>query len=304
MAIGFSVFLLYGCAHDGTSPDSEEHRNARLIALDKDKRDLLAALAREQDQVARLKQELARLEPQNQKLAELEQRVREQEAELLDLREKARAQGKLEEARTRIRLLSAKLSDCADETRQLKDDLAAKPPPPPPPPPVPPVGKIDQTLLTVLQPEVKNGDVTIKQGPNALLVTVASSALFQTGSDIVHPQGSDILKRIGAVLKTTDKKTITVTAYTDQTKLPPALKKRFPSNKEFSLAQAESGARILKEAGVDPTMVKTAGKGEAQPVGPNTTEEGRRKNRRLEIRLASRTPTALAGAAPAKNPRP
>jgi hypothetical protein len=46
--------------------------------------------------------------------------------------------------------------------------------------------------------------------------------------------------------------------------------------------------RALVGAGVDKRRITTFGMGQAQPVAPNTTEEGRAKNRRVDVILEDR----------------
>jgi chemotaxis protein MotB len=58
---------------------------------------------------------------------------------------------------------------------------------------------------------------------------------------------------------------------------------RFASNWELSTARAVEVVKLLVESGVPPQHLSAAGYGEFAPVAPNTTPEGRAKNRRLEI---------------------
>jgi flagellar motor protein MotB len=55
--------------------------------------------------------------------------------------------------------------------------------------------------------------------------------------------------------------------------------------KALSLQRAEAIARLLEEEGVDPARIAIAGYGDTRPLAPNTTEDGRAENRRVEIRL-------------------
>ena len=142
---------------------------------------------------------------------------------------------------------------------------------------------MQQELRRLLQPEVDRGDIIIREGKDRVEISLASKALFDSGSDRVHAAGADILMRVGSVLKTVPNWETTLTGHADSMPIRPALQKRFASNKELSEARAESGSRILMEAGVDPKLIKTAGKGETQPIASNATVEGRSRNRRIEI---------------------
>ncbi len=69
-----------------------------------------------------------------------------------------------------------------------------------------------------------------------------------------------------------------VSAYTDNTGTPMI-------NEELSNKRAQQVAKTLEGMGIDATQIIAKGWGEANPVAPNDTEEGQRKNRRVEVRL-------------------
>ena len=57
-------------------------------------------------------------------------------------------------------------------------------------------------------------------------------------------------------------------------------------NMKLSLARANSVMRALLARGVSRLRLSTEGKGESQPIAPNTTSEGRAMNRRIEAILS------------------
>jgi chemotaxis protein MotB len=64
------------------------------------------------------------------------------------------------------------------------------------------------------------------------------------------------------------------------------LKKRYPTYWELSTARATEVVRYLQEdGGIDPHLLSATGYAEYLPVAPNDTEEGKHKNRRIEIVL-------------------
>lgn len=143
-------------------------------------------------------------------------------------------------------------------------------------------------LIRLLQPEIDRGYITIHTDKGKVRVSLASTALFDSGSDQVHARGVDILMRVGSVLKVAPNWEATLTGHADNQPIKPALQKRFPSNMELSEARAQSGARILMEAGVDPGAIVITGKGESYPIASNATPEGRSKNRRIELQIEPR----------------
>ena len=64
------------------------------------------------------------------------------------------------------------------------------------------------------------------------------------------------------------------------------LKKRFPTNWELSTARATEVVRYLQEqGGLDAKLLSATGYSQYQPVASNDTDDGKHKNRRIEIVL-------------------
>ena len=60
----------------------------------------------------------------------------------------------------------------------------------------------------------------------------------------------------------------------------------FSSNWELSSARAAAVVQLLIGKGLDPEKLMAAGYGQYQAVAPNTTPEGRAKNRRVVLMVA------------------
>ena len=56
-------------------------------------------------------------------------------------------------------------------------------------------------------------------------------------------------------------------------------------NQKLSLQRAQSVAIYLATLGIDPRVIRVAGKGELQPIADNNTKSGRAANRRVAIRV-------------------
>ena len=59
----------------------------------------------------------------------------------------------------------------------------------------------------------------------------------------------------------------------------------FPTNWELSTARSTTVVRFLQDQGIDPAYLSAAGYSEYRPVDSNETDEGKAKNRRIEIVL-------------------
>ncbi|MBI3602846.1 MAG: OmpA family protein [Nitrospirae bacterium] len=136
------------------------------------------------------------------------------------------------------------------------------------------------------------------------LTLLARKLEFEPGEAPVKPAGLPILKQIGDLLKTVTEARIIIAGHTDNRPIGPTLQRQLPSNQVLSEARASSVARfLLEESGVDRTNVSAVGYADTRPIASNATEEGRRKNRRIEItlerkdrapRLPSETPLPTA----------
>lgn len=109
---------------------------------------------------------------------------------------------------------------------------------------------------------------------------------FDPGSAPTTAAGLPILKQIKGLLKEAPDRRVVVEGYTDNQKIGPSLKELYNSNQELSRARAAAVAGYLsEEEGVNPQNISAVGHADTKPVASNSTETGRKQNRRIEIRL-------------------
>jgi chemotaxis protein MotB len=146
-----------------------------------------------------------------------------------------------------------------------------------------------ESLINELQKELKNGQVQIKQAKNSVQLTIAEQLFFETGKAEIKPEGQAVLRRIGPILKKIPEKNVRVEGHTDNVPIGPSLRPQYPTNWELGAARAVNVVRFLqKESGLDPLRLSAVSYGQYRPVASNRTEEGRAKNRRIEIILIDR----------------
>ena len=92
---------------------------------------------------------------------------------------------------------------------------------------------------------------------------------------------------------------ILVIGHTDNKPIGPALVKQYPTNWELAGARAASVVRLFARSGLPGRRLRAVSVADTQPVASNKTEEGRARNRRIEIRLLP-----LPGTKPATAPPP
>ncbi len=183
--------------------------------------------------------------------------------------EKAELEKSKEAAQQEITVLQTQLSQKAEKAEQLEKDTQTY-----------------QDLTNKLQKEIQEGQVQITEMKNRLTVTMVDQILFASGSAEVGKQGKAVLDKVVTILKDVKDKRIEVDGHTDNVPIVSSLKKRFPTNWELSTARATEVVRYLQEhGGIDPALLSATGFGEYQPVAPNDTDEGKHKNRRIEIVL-------------------
>ncbi len=146
-------------------------------------------------------------------------------------------------------------------------------------------------LLEGLKKEIADKQVQVERIRDQLRVEMVDEILFDSGEATIKPAGLEVLRRVGAVLKKAENRRIEVQGHTDNVPIAGALAKRFPTNWELSAARAIHVARFLQdEAAIDPRLLSATGYSEFRPRGANDTEEGRRRNRRIEILLGPPIP--------------
>jgi len=122
------------------------------------------------------------------------------------------------------------------------------------------------------------------------ILRLNNTMLFDTGKAILKKSALPILSKIGKVLKNTNKNII-VEGHTDNVPIGPSLKKYYPTNWELSTARATNVLRYFVEVeNMDPKRFSASGYGEFKPIADNNTEEGRMKNRRVDILILDENP--------------
>ncbi len=145
------------------------------------------------------------------------------------------------------------------------------------------LGKMSESLASLLQPELKKGSATLRQQGNKLTLAFATAELFPTGDAAVTLGGTSLLERIGAVLHGFRYQNIEVAGHTDNAPLRSDPRKGFRDNIELSRTRAEHAIQILINGGLEADRVKAMGYADSKPIAANDTEKGRSKNRRIEI---------------------
>jgi len=152
-----------------------------------------------------------------------------------------------------------------------------------------------QTLEQALAAPLAAGRVTLVDGR----IGIRGNVLFALNSDQLQPEGREVLKSLAGpltgYLKSRDE-ILMVSGFTDDRQVRDG-NRQFADNWELSAERALTVTRTLIAEGVPASSVFAAAFGAEQPVGSNASEEGRSKNRRVEIAPVPRPAADANGAA-------
>lgn len=127
------------------------------------------------------------------------------------------------------------------------------------------------------------GDIEMQVTAQYVQLTMKGSLLFNSGSSELKEESKPVLDKVGLILERYAAGTIEIEGHTDNV---PISGRRFANNNELSAARALSVFDYMMETtNLDPARIKNSGRGEYVPIADNSTEEGRARNRRVEIRI-------------------
>lgn len=145
--------------------------------------------------------------------------------------------------------------------------------------------RIYEEMLEKMKNEISQGQVTISELKGKLTVNMVDAVLFDSGKAEVKPAGLGVLQKVIDILKNVKDKSIRIEGHTDNVQISGSLSRRYPTNWELSSARSINVTRYLQQQGIDPAVLSAVAYGEYHPVAKNDNDEGRAKNRRIEIIL-------------------
>ena len=113
-------------------------------------------------------------------------------------------------------------------------------------------------------------------GGNALRIGVASDVSFDVNKSEIKFGAQSTFEKIANVLKDYEKTAVHLVGHTDSSGSD-------AYNQKLSKERAQSVATFLGSRGVPSSRMVTWGRGESEPIASNDTEQGRSRNRRVDI---------------------
>jgi chemotaxis protein MotB len=154
------------------------------------------------------------------------------------------------------------------------------------------VSGLKRELEAALAPEIQRREIALHIGPEGLVISLREVGFFDSGSATLRKSSEQAFARIAELLRQYPCN-VRVEGHTDNV---PIHTVHFASNWELSTARATEVIRkFILQYGFAPERLSAAGYGEYHPAAANTSEDGRRMNRRIDLVILGLTRTGAAG---------
>jgi len=154
-------------------------------------------------------------------------------------------------------------------------------------------------LRNQLGAELSEGKIQMRPDKRGVTITLGEALFFASGSDVLQPSAIPIINRIAEKLKQVNKPglALSIEGHTDDQKVSGA--NRFRDNWELSFFRAKAVLAYIQSQNIfPPDNLNVAGYAEFHPVAPNTTAEGRARNRRVDLVIMTSNVKKTGGVPP------
>lgn len=115
-------------------------------------------------------------------------------------------------------------------------------------------------------------------------LSLNGALLFESGKSEIMQEAYPVVNKISTILATYQDNLIEIEGHTDN--VPVSARSKYESNDVLSMYRALSVADYVRaNTSLDPSHIKSSGRGDYDPVADNSTAEGRARNRRVEIKV-------------------
>jgi len=137
-----------------------------------------------------------------------------------------------------------------------------------------------QVLTEELKAEIESGRIQVIMEPRGLVVSFKQAALFPSGEDVISSDAYQSLAKVAAAMAKIPNP-VRLEGHTDSR---PINNSRFRSNWELSAGRSIALLELLSTRfGAPRERISIAGYADNAPLASNDTEEGRARNRRVDI---------------------
>jgi chemotaxis protein MotB len=137
-----------------------------------------------------------------------------------------------------------------------------------------------EALNGTLKEEIADGKIAVQLDPRGLVISLRQAAFFPSGEAHVQPAAYSIVDKVGETLGALPN-AVRLEGHTDAI---PIRNSRFANNWELSAMRSIAMVELLVQRNhIDRRRLSVAGFAETDPLASNDDEEGRAKNRRVDI---------------------
>ena len=129
--------------------------------------------------------------------------------------------------------------------------------------------------------DINDEDVTVEVKKGVVYISISDKMLFQSGSAMINPKAEVVLEKVSRVVNDHKELDILVEGHTDNV---PITTNCLIDNWDLSAKRATSVVRLLQSKfGISPERMTAGGRSEFVPKVSNSSDAGRKVNRRTEI---------------------
>ena len=148
------------------------------------------------------------------------------------------------------------------------------------------IAELQRQLEAAIGQEIRNHEVVLHVTPEGFVISLKDLGFFNSGEAELRAGAASKIERIASVLMQ-HKLDLRIEGHSDD---QPIHTDQFRSNWELSTARAMAVLMLLvNDSGVDPRKISVAGYGQYRPIADNSTPDGRRMNRRVDLVVIATT---------------
>ncbi|NNK54720.1 MAG: OmpA family protein [Flavobacteriaceae bacterium] len=183
-------------------------------------------------------------------------------------------ENRLAEEEARLKTLQKELASRSAKVDELEGIIAAKDA----------KMKALKDAISAALVNFEGNGLTVEQRDGKVYVSMENKLLFDSGSWAVNSRGSEAVVQLGKVLAQNKEIAVLIEGHTDNVSYGGS--GNITDNWDLSTKRATAIVNILTQnSGIPKDNLTAAGRGEYAPLAPNSTADGRSKNRRIEVIL-------------------
>lgn len=148
-----------------------------------------------------------------------------------------------------------------------------------------------QATIARLEDKLTTKEETIKNmkaeggDSKSRTLTVFGGGTFRSGQDVINDISFSTIEALVSEISASPNSRVIIEGHTDNVPINLSSNRRYRDNMDLSFQRAKAIANILVFHGISKDRISVIGYGDTRPIAPNDTEEGRSRNRRVEVKL-------------------